>query len=170
MSIDLATLTVRPATLDDVDGIGRLIRTYPDELIARPPNSIIENIDRFTVVTQPDGEVIACACWQILPEIGNPYNTTVELQSVAVKRELRSGHIGTCLIRAVLKRISAFKPAQALVLTYAPGFFRTLGFREIAKTQIMHKIYLGCIYCTKHSDPFTCPEIAMALDLHSYAE
>ncbi|MDY5955392.1 MAG: GNAT family N-acetyltransferase [Kiritimatiellia bacterium] len=169
MAINPDDFVFRPATLDDVEGIGRLIRSYPDELIARPPNSIIENIDRFTVAVSEEGEIVACACWQILPEIGNPGNTTVELQSVAVKRELRSGHIGTRLIRTVLGRIVAFRPAQALVLTYAPGFFRTLGFREIAKTQIMHKIYLGCIYCTKHSDPFTCPEIAMALDLHDYA-
>jgi hypothetical protein len=25
----------------------------------------------------------------------------------------------------------------------------------------MHKLYTGCINCTKHTDPFTCPEIAM---------
>jgi hypothetical protein len=29
----------------------------------------------------------------------------------------------------------------------------------------MHKLYMGCINCTKHANPFTCPEIAMALDL-----
>ena len=23
------------------------------------------------------------------------------------------------------------------------------------------KLYTGCINCTKHADPFTCPEIAM---------
>jgi hypothetical protein len=25
----------------------------------------------------------------------------------------------------------------------------------------MHKLYTGCINCTKHANPFTCPEIAM---------
>ena len=25
----------------------------------------------------------------------------------------------------------------------------------------MHKLYTGCINCTKHADPFTCPEKAM---------
>ena len=161
---DLAQLVVRPATLDDVDGISKLIRSYPDELIARPPNNIIENIDRFTLAVL-HGEIVACACWQILPEIGNPDNTTVEIQSVAVKQELRRTHIGTKLIEKVLERIKAFKPAQALVLTFAPGFFAKMGFREIPKQKIMHKIYRGCIYCTKHADPFTCPEIAMALEL-----
>ena len=25
----------------------------------------------------------------------------------------------------------------------------------------MHKLYTGCINCTKHANPYTCPEIAM---------
>jgi len=25
----------------------------------------------------------------------------------------------------------------------------------------MHKLYTGCMNCTKHANPFTCPEIAM---------
>jgi hypothetical protein len=29
----------------------------------------------------------------------------------------------------------------------------------------MHKIYTGCINCTKYDSPFTCPEVAMALTL-----
>ena len=36
-----------------------------------------------------------------------------------------------------------------------------LGFSETPKTEVMHKLYTGCINCTKHADPFTCPEIAM---------
>jgi len=51
------------------------------------------------------------------------------------------------------------------VLTLTPEFFATLGFREIPKTRIMHKLYTGCINCTKHTDPFTCPERAMALEM-----
>jgi len=162
------SLVVRPAVLRDVPGISALIRTYPDELIARPPNNIVENIDRFTLVERA-GEIVACACWQILPEIGDTENATVEIQSVAVRPDLRGGQIGTRLIAAVLARIRPFNPAQALVLTFAPGFFSKLGFKEISKQKIMHKIYRGCIYCTKHADPFTCPEIAMALDLRTPA-
>ena len=47
------------------------------------------------------------------------------------------------------------------MLTFAPEFFGAMGFHEIPKTQIMHKLYTGCVNCTKHTDPFTCPEIAM---------
>ncbi len=156
----------RAATLDDVAAIDKLIRSYPDELIARPPNRIIEHIDRFVLVEGPEG-IVACACWQILPEVGNSRNVTVEIQSVAVRKDLQGRRIGTLLIQSVIQRIKPFRPAQALVLTFTPGFFATLGFKEIPKTMIMHKIYRGCIYCTKHADPFTCPEIAMALDLRA---
>ncbi len=155
---------IRRATLEDVFAIHRLIQSYPHELILRPVNNIVENIDRFTVATR-GRELLACACWQILPEIGCPEGATVELQSVAVSQAHRGKGIGARLVRFVLQRIDGFKPAQALVLTFEPGFFGKLGFREIPKTQIIHKIYRGCVYCTKHTNPFTCPEIAMALPL-----
>lgn len=157
-------IVIRRATLSDVLLIHRLIQSYPHELILRPVNNIVENIDRFTVVLR-GRELIACACWQILPEIGCPEGATVELQSVAVSKAYRGQGIGSRLIKFVLQRISGFKPAQAIVLTFEPDFFGHLGFKEIEKTQIIHKIYRGCIYCTKHTNPFTCPEIAMALPM-----
>ena len=157
-------IVIRRATLSDVLLIHRLIQSYPHELILRPVNNIVENIDRFTVALR-GRELIACACWQILPEIGCPEGATVELQSVAVSKAYRGQGIGSRLIRFVLQRISGFKPAQAIVLTFEPDFFGRLGFKQIEKTQIIHKIYRGCIYCTKHTNPFTCPEIAMALPM-----
>lgn len=157
-------LTIRCATLQDVSQIHQLIQSYPHELILRPINNIVENIDRFTVIYKDD-ILVACACWQILPEIGSPEEATVELQSVAVNKACRGKGIGKQLVNAVLERIARFNPAQAIVLTFEPEFFGRLGFKPIEKTKIIHKIYRGCIYCTKHTNPFTCPEIAMALQL-----
>jgi amino-acid N-acetyltransferase len=154
----------RRATLEDVFAIHALIQAYPHELILRPINNIVENIDRFTVGYK-DNQLVACACWQILPEIGCPEGATVELQSVAVHKAFRGHGIGEQLVRYVLQRISGFKPRQAIVLTFAPSFFGKLGFQQIDKSKIIHKIYRGCIYCTKHTNPFTCPEIAMALQM-----
>lgn len=161
---DFTSISVRAATLRDASAIYELIKTYPDELIVRPLNNIVENIDRFSVA-ELDGAIVACTCWQILPEIGDPQGATVELQSVAVRRDLRGHSVGSHLIEFVLKRIGHFRPAQALVLTFEPAFFGKFGFKQVSKQKIIHKIYRGCIYCTKHTDPFTCPEIAMILDL-----
>jgi amino-acid N-acetyltransferase len=48
-----------------------------------------------------------------------------------------------------------------IALTFAPGFFRRFGFEETSKEGLMHKLYAGCVNCTKYDSPFTCPEIAM---------
>ena len=157
---------IRPAVLKDAVQIFNLIRSHQEDLISRPIGDIIQNIDRFTVC-EVAGRVVGCAAWQILPEIGEPERASVEIQSVAVDQAYRRHQIGTRIVSHILSEIRRFDPAQAIVLTFAPEFFSSLGFRVIPKTQVMHKLYMGCINCTKHANPFTCPEIAMALDLRN---
>ncbi len=161
---DTADHLIRPAVLKDAEQIFNLIRSHQEDLISRPIGDIIQNIDRF-VVCETDGHVVGCAAWQILPEIGDPERASVEIQSVAVQADHRRHHVGTRIVSNILDTIRRFQPAQAIVLTFAPDFFASLGFKVIPKTQVMHKLYMGCINCTKHANPFTCPEIAMSLDL-----
>ena len=151
---------VRLATLGDVERIFALINLNRDELVPRSVGNLVESIDRF-FVAEADGEMVGCASYQVHPEIGAPESATVEICSVAVKRAFRRRGIGRMLVEAVLARIAAFGPREALVLTFAPEFFTLMGFHEIPKTKVMHKLYTGCINCTKHTDPFTCPERAM---------
>jgi len=166
---DQISSDIRPAVLKDAGQIFNLIRAHKDDLISRPLGDIIQNIDRF-VVCEAEGRLIGCAAWQILPEIGDPERASVEIQSVAVDQAYRRHRIGTRIVSHILQAIQRFEPAQAIVLTFAPQFFASLGFRVIPKTQVMHKLYMGCINCTKHANPFTCPEIAMALDLRHPAQ
>jgi amino-acid N-acetyltransferase len=156
--------TVRVASLADAHAIFELIKSHPDQLISRSLGDIVENIDRFMVAEQR-GAVVGCASWNLLPEIGAPEQASVEIRSVAVLDGLRGTGVGTAMIRSILERVRPLRPAQVVVLTFAPGFFARLGFREVPKTKLMHKIYMGCVNCTKHADPFTCPEIAMVLEL-----
>ena len=158
------THLIRAAVLRDAVQIFELIRSHQDDLISRPIGDIVQNIDRF-VVCEIDGNVVGCAAWKILPEIGEPERAAVEIQSVAVLQAYRRTHVGTQIVTRILNEVRRFEPAQAIVLTFAPKFFETLGFKIIPKTQVMHKLYMGCINCTKHANPLTCPEIAMALDL-----
>lgn len=157
---------IRPAHLNDAEAIFNLIRKYSDELIVKPIGDIISNIDRF-MVCELNEAVRGCAAWDIIPEIGEPKNAAVEIQSVAVDAELRGNDAGSKLVKTILESVKRFDPAQAIVLTFAPDFFRKLGFTEIPKTRVMHKLYMGCINCTKHTNPYTCPEIAMAYDLRA---
>ena len=87
-------------------------------------------------------------------------NIVESIDRFAIAEAGRRG-IGRALVETVAKRAAAFSPRELVVLTFAPEFFASLGFAEVPKTKIMHKLYTGCMNCTKHADPFTCPEKAM---------
>ena len=153
-------LEIRQARLSDAEKIFALIHLHRDELIVRPMGDIVKNIDRF-VVAGTGGRIAACAAYAVLPEFGAPVRAAAEIQSVAVLSNMRRRGIGRRIVGAILDRIEALGVQEVLVLTFAPEFFGSLGVAEIPKTQGMHKLYTGCINCTKHADPFTCPEKAM---------
>jgi amino-acid N-acetyltransferase len=158
---EVPKFTLRPARLADAEGIFALIKNHSEQLIPKPMGDIVASIDRF-LVAEVEDRIIGCATYSILPEIGAAERATVEVQSVAVSEPFRKFGVGRALVESVLKRIEPFEPDDALVLTFAPEFFSKLGFVEIPKSKVMHKLYSGCIHCTKHADPFTCPEIAMS--------
>ena len=151
---------IRAATLRDAEKIFALVSLNSDMLVPRSLGNIVESVDRF-VIAEAEGEMVGCASYQIHPEIGNAEAATVEIVSVAVKSMCRKRGIGRLLVEAIVANVKRFNPREVLVLTFAPEFFRKLGFSETPKTEVMHKLYTGCINCTKHADPFTCPEIAM---------
>lgn len=157
---------IRVAVLADANAIFDLIKSHPEELISRALSDLVENIDRF-VIAEQDGRLVGCASWNILPEIGEPERASVEIRSVAVRKALQGTGVGSAMVRTILQQIRPLGAAQVVALTFAPAFFARLGFREVPKTQLMHKIYMGCVNCTKHANPFTCPEIAMVMELQS---
>ena len=156
--------SIRPAKLRDAEQIFALIHRNTDLLVPRSIGNIVENIDRFVVAVK-GADVIGSATFQIHPEIGQIEKAMAEIQSVAVRVPYRGIGVGKALVTAVLGRVAQFGPREAVVLTFAPEFFSKLGFSEIPKTKVMHKLYTGCMNCTKHTDPFTCPEIAMVKPL-----
>ncbi len=158
--------SVRTAVLGDAKPIFEMIRAHSDMLVPRSIGDIVENIDRFVIAENEEGRLIGCASWKIFPEIGNPEGAAVEIQSVAVAKEYRRKKIGEALVSRVIDSVRRFNASQVIVLTFAPEFFKSMGFVVIPKTQVMHKLYIGCMGCTKHANPFTCPEIAMAFPLH----
>ena len=157
-------IVARRARLSDAEGIFALIGENRDQLVPRSLGNIVENIDRFHVI-EDGGALVGCAAYQIHPEIGDALAATVEIQSVAVAAGRRGQGLGRLLVEAAIASVKAFSPREVLVLTFAPEFFGKLGFAEIPKTKVMHKLYTGCINCTKHANPFTCPEIAMTRPL-----
>ena len=152
---------VRSATFADAAAIFQLIRSHPEALVPRSISDILQNIDRF-YVAELDGRVVGTVSWGILPELGSARHPSVEIKSLAVIAEARGCGAGRLLVERALQRIAELKPEQVIVLTFLPEFFRRFGFAEVPKETLMHKIYTGCVNCTRYDSPFTCPEIAMA--------
>ncbi|MGQ9662553.1 MAG: GNAT family N-acetyltransferase [Kiritimatiellia bacterium] len=160
----MSGFVIRPAGFDDALPVFELIRKFPKELLVRPLSDIVENIDRILVAVV-SGTIVGTISWQILPEIGTPRTPSVELKSLAVEKAFQHQGIGSALVKRAARRVRSLKPVQIVVLTFAPLFFAKLGFREVPKQTLMHKLYMGCINCTKYDSPFSCPEIAMTLRL-----
>ncbi len=158
--MESSDVSVRQAVFADVRDIYTIIRNNTDMLVPRSLSDVVQHIDRF-LVAEHDGEVIGTIAYEFLPEIGDPSRTSVELQSVCVKDTWRGRGVGRLLVNRQIQRLAPLAPYQIVVLTFAPEFFQKLGFREVPKQSMMHKLYMGCINCTKHESPFTCPEVAM---------
>ncbi len=156
--------TIRNAGFEDVAAIYSLIKSHPDALLPRSISDIVQNIDRF-IVCESKKQVVGAASWEILPELGRITDPSVELKSVVVARRMRGRGIGEAMVGALIDRVKIFHPAKLIVLTFVPDFFRKFGFRETSKRKLMHKLYMGCVNCTKYDSPFTCPEVAMTLSI-----
>jgi amino-acid N-acetyltransferase len=155
---------IRPAEFRDAEQIFTLIKAYPDELLPRAIGDIVQNIDRV-LIAERDGAMVGTVSWHVLPEIGAPRHPYIEIKSLAVAKHYQGRGLGRDLVTRAIQRVTPMHPARIIALTFTPPFFRALGFVEVPKEQLMHKIYMGCISCTKYDNPFTCPEVAMALDL-----
>ncbi|MFA7159248.1 MAG: GNAT family N-acetyltransferase [Kiritimatiellia bacterium] len=158
-----APVKIRSAGFGDVTAIYNILKEHPREVLPRATSDIIQNIDRF-LVAEISGKVAGTACWQILPDISRAPSHAIEIKSVAVSKDFQRRGIGRMLVRAMIGHVRLFRPAQIVVLTFSPAYFRRFGFREVPKETLMHKLYMGCINCTKYSSPFTCPEVAMTLN------
>lgn len=159
-----AKYKIRKAGFADAAAIFALIKKNPKELVPRPISDIVQNIDRF-LVCEYRKKVAGTVSWAILPEIGKVAHPTVEIKSLAVDKPFRGRGIGRLLVDAAIEQVKVLQPEHAIVLTFSPDFFRKFGFVEIPKEMIMHKLYSGCVNCSKYDSPFTCPEVAMSLAL-----
>ena len=162
-----ARFSVRPARYEDARAVHSLIKRNSDALLVRSIGNVLENLDRFLVAESADGALVGALAYELWPEIGDEMRTSAELQSVCVEESWRRRGVGRALALAQIARLRALHVGQIVVLTYANGFFGSLGFRQIDKRAIMYKLYTGCVNCPKHENPFTCPETAMALQLSS---
>lgn len=159
-------ITIRSAGFGDAATIYSLLKEHPQEVMRRATSDIVKNIDRF-MVCEVGGQVIGAASWQILPEISRESNHSIEIKSVSVTKDFQRRGVGNALVKTMIEHVRQYRPSQIVVLTFSPAYFKKFGFCEVPKETLMHRLYMGCLNCTKYDSPFSCPEVAMVLVIES---
>jgi amino-acid N-acetyltransferase len=148
---------IRKAQIPDAKAIHKLLLTYARDglMLSRSLSEIYEAIRDFYVCEQ-DGQVIGTVCLHVC------WEDLAEVRSLAVAEDQGGRGVGRQLVLACLEEGRQMGLQRVFALTYKPGFFAKLGFIEIEKSQLPHKIWGDCIKCAKFPE---CDEIAMSLTL-----
>lgn len=146
---------IRKAVLKEVNDIHRLLSHYSGQglLLPRSLSDLYDHLRDYWVIEDEEKDSIfgVCAlgvCWEGLGEI----------RSLAVAEEYQGKNIGRQLVENCMKEALSLGLERVFVLTYVPKFFSRMGFREIEKSVLPHKIWADCIKCPKFPD---CDETAL---------
>jgi amino-acid N-acetyltransferase len=144
---------IRKATFMDVKAIQSLVNTYADsgQMLPRTLNELYEHLRDFHVYEENGSLAGVCALhvsWEGLAEV----------RSLAVRQDRIKRGIGTELVRQCLEEAAELRVERVFVLTYQSGFFRKLGFADVDKKELPHKIWTDCLNCVKFPD---CDESAL---------
>lgn len=145
---------IRKAKMDDVKPIHALLNVFADEgiILGRSISSLYDKLRDFIVYEDSEGNVAGVCALAII------WDDLAEIRSLAVVKSLQGEGVGAELVKSCLKEATDFGINQVFTLTYSPGFFRKLGFTDIDKKELPHKIWNDCLHCRKFPD---CDEDAL---------
>ena len=145
---------IRTARMEDVKNIHTLINSFAGDglLLNRSISSLYDKLRDFRVYTDADNNLLGVCALQIT------WDNLAEVRSLAVKKEFQGKGIGAELVRNCLDEAEKYGIERIFTLTYQPGFFQKLGFKQIDKKELPHKIWSDCIHCHKFPD---CDEDAL---------
>ena len=150
---------IRKAKVSDIKAIYSLLLNYSERgvLLGRSLSDLYDQIRDFYVSVDDENNILEgiCGlhiCWDDLGEI----------RSLAVKDEYIGQSMGLELVNACIRDAEDFGINKLFVLTYVPDFFRKLGFENVDKKVLPHKVWADCMNCVKFPD---CDEEAMMIKL-----
>jgi len=141
----------------DVDTIHKLIMVYAVEqkVLAVPLSKLYDRVRDFFVI-ETGGEVVACAALHVM------WSDLGEVRSLAVRSDCQGRGFGRRLVKACKQEAVDLRLPRVFCLTYVPEFFKPLGFVEVDKAELPHKVWADCINCPQFPD---CGEVPMVSDL-----
>jgi RNA 3'-terminal phosphate cyclase (ATP) len=147
---------IRKARAEDVPAIQKLVAYFAarGELLPRTLNELYQRLRDFFVY-ELHGEVVGIAALSLY------WEDLAEVRSLAVQEGQGGKGLGAALVHACLDEAARLGIRRVFALTYRPGFFEKLGFREIDKRELPQKIWKDCIRCAKFA---CCDEVALIRD------
>lgn len=150
-------MKARKAKIADIKTIHKLVNEFgkKGEMLPRSLNDLYENIRDIVVCEDRDDIIGVCALhimWEDLAEI----------RSLAVRSEAQGAGFGKRLVKICIDEARKLGIKKVFALTYYPGFFEKIGFREIDKAKLPQKIWGECMRCPKFPD---CDETAVIMNL-----
>jgi len=148
---------IRKAKIMDVKAMQSLINQYADtgQMLPRSLNELYEQLRDFHVYEENGSLIGVCA-------LHVSWDGLAEIRSLAVRQDRMKQGIGFELVRHCLTEAAQLQVERVFVLTYQDGFFRKLGFIDVDKKELPHKIWTDCLNCIKFPD---CDESALIITI-----
>jgi amino-acid N-acetyltransferase len=148
---------IRKANITDVKAIQSLVNQFADsgQMLPRSLNELYEYLRDFHVSEEKGSLIGVCA-------LHVSWDGLAEIRSLAVRRDRMKQGIGADLVRHCLAEAAQLQIEKVFALTYQDGFFRKLGFIDVDKKELPHKIWTDCLNCIKFPD---CDESALIITI-----
>jgi amino-acid N-acetyltransferase len=150
-------LTIRKATVDDVEMITKLVDHYAKKGLLLPKSAfkVYSKLQSF-LIAEEGGSVVGCASLVVL------WKDLAEICSLAVEPDLVRKGVGKKLVEHCIEKAKNLKVPQVIALTYQDDFFQNMGFRQVDKDTFPRKLMWECLECPKLEQ---CDERAFIIDL-----
>jgi amino-acid N-acetyltransferase len=143
--------------MSDVARLYELINFYAarGDMLPKTLDQLYNRVRDFQVA-EAAGEVVGCAALKIT------WQDLAEIVSVAIHPDFQGRGLGRRLVEPLFEEARSLGIPTVFVLTLQVGFFSRLGFREMPRLGLPHKIWQDCAACFKQE---RCDEVAMVREV-----
>ena len=151
-------MKIRKAKISDIKAIHGLLSHFAQKglILPRSLSDLYDHLRDYAVIEDSNGQVIATValhvCWEDLAEV----------RSLAVKEDFQREGLGRNLVEYCISDAITLGIYKIFTLTYQPEFFKKLGFKEVDKAVLPHKVWADCVRCPKFPE---CDEVALLMEV-----